>query len=68
VLKIRDDVSYLRRRNDELASQFRESKKEESRLQAFLKEADARAEKLNSEITELKRKINGPKDGKVEVE
>jgi len=41
------DISYLRRRSDELASQLRESKKEESRLQTFLKEADSRAEKLN---------------------
>jgi len=66
------DVSYLRRRNDELASQLRESRKEESRLQAFLKEADSKVEKLSSEITELKKKISSnrglPMDGTSEVE
>jgi len=51
------DVSYFRRRNDELVSQLRESRKEEPRLQSFLKEADVRAEKLNSEIAELRRRI-----------
>jgi len=50
-------VSYLRRRNDELAFQLRESRKEESRFQSFLKKAIARAERLNSEITELRQKI-----------
>jgi len=52
------DVQYLRRKNDELASQLRESRKEESRLQSHLKEADARAERLNTEIVELRRRIS----------
>jgi len=51
------DVPYLRRRNDELASQLRESRKEESRLQAHLKEADNKIEKLNRKIMELRQKI-----------
>jgi len=51
------DVTYLRRRNDELSGQLREAKKEEGRLQSFLKEADAKAEKLSSEIFELRRRI-----------
>jgi len=54
------DLSYLRRRNDELAAQLRESKKEESRLQSFLKESDAKNEKLNSEIFALRRQPTGP--------
>jgi len=51
------DVTYLRRRNDELASQLRESKREEDRLQSFLKEADLKIEKLNGEIYDLRRRI-----------
>jgi len=51
------DISYLRRRNDELTAQLRESRREESRLQGFLKEADAKAEKLSAEIFELRRRI-----------
>jgi len=50
-------VSYLRRWNDELASQLREAKKEESRLKNFFKEADIKTEKLNSELFELQRRI-----------
>jgi len=57
-IKDSGDVMYLRRRNDELASQLRESRKEESRLQAFVKEADKKMEKLNLEIMELKKKIS----------
>jgi len=38
-------------------AQLRESRKEEIRLQSFLKEADAKAEKLNMEIFELCRRI-----------
>jgi len=49
-------VPYLRRRNDELASQLRESRKEESRLQSHLKE-DNKIEKLNCKIIELRQKI-----------
>jgi len=52
------DVTYLRRRNDELAAQLRESKRDEAKLQSFLKEVDAKAEKLSLEIYELKRKIS----------
>jgi len=44
------DISYLRRRNDELTAQLRESRREETHLQSFLKEADAKAEKLSAEI------------------
>jgi len=57
--RVRDtgDVSYLRRRNDELASQLRKSRKEESRLQMYLKESDNKVEKLNLEIAELRKKI-----------
>jgi len=55
-IKDSGDVTYLRRRNDELASQLRGSRKEESRLQAFVREADKNMEKLNSEIVELKKK------------
>jgi len=51
------DVPYLRRRNDELASQLREATKEERRLEAQLKEADNKIEKLNREITDLRQKI-----------
>jgi len=59
VERIKDtgDVPYLRRRNDELASQLRESRKEETRLQAHLKETNNKIEKLNREITELRQKI-----------
>jgi len=59
------DVSYLRRRNDELGAQLRESKKEESRLQGFLTEADAKNEKLNNEILTLRRRI-GSKSSSLE--
>jgi len=61
------DVSYLRRRNDELAAQVRESKKEESRLQDFLKEANAKAEKFSMEVFEFRRRI-GSKSASVESE
>jgi len=57
-IKDTGDVSYLRRRNDELSSQLRESRREELRLQAFVKEADDKIEKLNVEIAELKKEIN----------
>jgi len=59
VERVRDtgDVPYLRRKNDELASQLRESRKEERRLDAHLKEADIKIEKLSSEILELRKKI-----------
>jgi len=50
------DVTFFRRRNDELAMQLRESKNEELRLQSSLREADARAEKLTREIAELRKK------------
>jgi len=62
------DISYLRRRNDELAAQLRESKKEESRLQSFLKEADMKAEKLNTEISELRRMIGSKSSSSAEPE
>jgi len=52
---------------DKLALQLRKSRKEESRLQTFLKEADVRAEKFNSEIAELRKKI-GSRVGTSEVE
>jgi len=59
VERIKDsgDVSYLRRRNDELTSQLREARREETRLQEFLKEAEVKAEKLSTEIFELRRRI-----------
>jgi len=56
-LKDTGDVSYLRRKNDELTSQLRESRREESRLQGFLKETDAKIEKMSAELFELRRKI-----------
>jgi len=61
------DVTYLRRKNDELMVQIRESKKEESRLQSYLKEADAKIERLNTENFSLRRKI-GSKSTTVESE
>jgi len=57
-IKDTGDVTYLRRRNDELASQLRESRKEELRLQAIIKEADKKMEKLSLEISDLKKKVN----------
>jgi len=51
------DVTFLRRRNDELAMQLRESKNVELKLQSSLRDADVRAERLEREITELKKKI-----------
>jgi len=51
------DLSYLRRRNDELAAQLRESKKEEGRLKSLLKESDVKNGKLNSEIQLLRRRV-----------
>jgi len=57
-IKDTGDVTYLRRRNDELASQLRESRKEESKLQAFIREADNKIEKLNAEISDLKQIIS----------
>jgi len=59
VKRVKDsgDISYLRRRNDELTAQLRESRREEIRLQGFLKEADAKVEKLSNEIFELRRRI-----------
>jgi len=66
-IKDSGDVSYLRRRNDELSAQIRESRKEEARLQSLLKEADIRAEKLSMEVFELRRRI-GSKSTSVEPE
>jgi len=51
------DGGYLRRRNDELTAQLREARREETRLQGFLKEADIKAEKLSVEIFELRHQI-----------
>jgi len=59
------DLPYLRRRNDELAAQLRESKKEEIRLQSSLRESDLKNEKLNSEIQALRRRI-GSKSSSME--
>jgi len=44
-VKDSDDIIFLRRRNDELASQLREAKKEESRVNSYLKEADKKTSK-----------------------
>jgi len=56
IIKDSGDVSYLRR-NDELTAQLREARREETRLQGSLREADEKAEKLSSEIFELRRRI-----------
>jgi len=45
------DITYLRK-NDKLSAQLRKSRREETCLQGFLKEADAKAEKLSTEIFE----------------
>jgi len=66
-VKHTDDISYLRRRNDELVAQLRESRKEETGLQTCLKEADGKVNKLNLEIYELKRRI-GSKSLSIEPE
>jgi len=50
-------VIYVRRHNDELAAQLRESRREETRLQDLLKEADVKSNKLSAEISELHRRI-----------
>jgi len=56
-LKDTGDVSYLRRKNDDLTSQLRESRREESRVKGFLKEADAKIEKMSAELIEMRRRI-----------
>jgi len=64
------DVSYLRRRNDDLASQLRESKKLETKLQTSLKEAENKIGKMSLEISELRKKITKGllNEGSVEAE
>jgi len=56
-LKDTGDITFLRRRNDELASQLREAKREEPRLNSYLKEADNKIDQLNSELFDLRRRI-----------
>jgi len=51
------DITFLRRRNDDLAAQLREAKKEESRVNSYLAEADKKIDQLNSEIFDLRKRI-----------
>jgi len=62
------DVSYLRRRNDELSAQLRETKKEESRLQTCLKEADMKIDQLNTENCTLRKRIGSKPSYSVDPE
>jgi len=67
-VKDTSDISYLRRRNDELSAQLRKCKKEESRLQSFLREADAKMERLSTEIFKLRRRIGSKSSSSAEPE
>jgi len=53
-IKETGDLKYLRRRNDELASQLRESCKEESSLKNCLKEAKEKIKDLGDELSGLR--------------
>jgi len=57
-LKDSGNITYLRRRNDELSSQLRETRKEENALKNRLKVAEEKIRELGAELRELRAGVD----------
>jgi len=57
-LKNSGDVTYLKKRNDELSSQLRETRREETALKNRLKIAEEKIKELSCELRELRASVD----------